>query len=188
MKRQKKFIIAFGGNANSDLGSPKETILFARKALVSAGVIFLRESRPFRTPAFPAGAGPDFVNSAALIRANHSPEDMLALLHQIEAESGRVREERWGARTLDIDLIAQDQTILPNKARYRYWQTLDLQQQQVETPTELILPHPRLQDRAFVLIPLMDIVPDWVHPVSGQTVAEMVANLPKSEREEVIAL
>ncbi|GAA6209068.1 2-amino-4-hydroxy-6-hydroxymethyldihydropteridine diphosphokinase [Cognatishimia sp. WU-CL00825] len=188
MKRQKKFIIAFGGNANSDLGSPDETILFAHKALAARGAVILKESRLFRTPAFPAGAGPDFVNSAALIRANHSPDDMLDLLHQIEAESGRVREVRWGARTLDIDLIAQDETVLPNEAQYRYWQSLDLSQQQVETPGELILPHPRLQDRAFVLIPLLDIVPDWVHPVSGLSVAEMVANLPKSEREEVIAL
>jgi 2-amino-4-hydroxy-6-hydroxymethyldihydropteridine diphosphokinase len=66
---------------------------------------------------------------------------------------------------------------------YSKWRDKPLAQQMEQAPQELILPHPRMQDRAFVLGPLMDIAPDWRHPVSGRTVREMFASLPAGDRE-----
>ena len=60
--------------------------------------------------------------------------------------------------------------------------------QKIEAPTELIVPHPRVQDRAFVLIPMMDIAPDWVHPILGLSVSEMLDALPLGEKVDVIPL
>jgi 2-amino-4-hydroxy-6-hydroxymethyldihydropteridine diphosphokinase len=145
-------------------------------------------SRFFATPCFPAGAGPDYVNAAAMLRGALEPADVLRVLHRIEAEFGRARGERWGQRTLDLDLIAIGDRVLPDEATYRAWRDLPPDRQIETTPDQLILPHPRLQDRAFVLIPLNDIAPDWVHPVSGRTVSQMLGALPASDKTDVIPL
>ena len=112
----------------------------------------------------------------------------MTLLHHVESRLGRVRDARWGARTLDIDLIAMGDRIVPDAKTFRHWYDLPPEQQASKAPDQLILPHPRMQDRAFVQIPLADVAPDWRHPVLGLTVAEMVQNLPKTAREEVEAL
>ena len=89
---------------------------------------------------------------------------------------------------LDLDLIAWGQAVLPDPATQRRWMELAPDRQTVETPDQLILPHPRLQDRAFVLVPLAEVAPDWRHPVLGLTVTEMCAALPAKDRDEVIPI
>ncbi len=142
----------------------------------------------FATPCYPPGAGPDYVNAAALLSGAQAPGDILALLHGIEAEFARTRGTRWGMRTLDLDLIAVDDLVLPDAETHAHWRDLSLEDQRRAAPERLILPHPRLQDRAFVLIPLMDVAPDWVHPILGQSVAQMTAALPKADKIAVRAL
>jgi 2-amino-4-hydroxy-6-hydroxymethyldihydropteridine diphosphokinase len=110
---------------------------------------------------------------------------LLALLHRIEVIFGRVRGERWGKRILDADLIAFGTQVLPDFYTYEKWRDLPISDQMLQTPDQLILPHPRLQDRAFVLRPLMDLVPDWVHPVSSLKIREIYAQLPAKDRAEV---
>ena len=117
-----------------------------------------------------------------------SPASLLRALHAVEAAFGRSRDQRWGQRTLDLDLLAADDVILPDLATYREWRKLAPDSQKELAPDTLILPHPRLQDRAFVLVPLADIVPDWCHPVTGLTVTEMVSNLPESDVAAVVAI
>lgn len=143
------------------------------------------KSRFFRTLAFPAGSGPDFVNAAFSVATNLDANTILERLHAIEAAFGRERKARWSARTLDLDFIALDGLVLPDEDTQRAWVALPLEQQMVHAPAELILPHPRLQDRAFVLVPLLEVAPDWLHPVIGKTVREMHDALPNNLVQEV---
>ena len=98
---------------------------------------------------------PDILNACALINTTLSPHALLARLLHIERTFGRVRDQRWGPRTLDLDLIFYGQTIL--------------------TEPGLHLPHPRFRERGFVLIPLAEIAPTWCDPVSGQSVQALCA-------------
>ncbi len=88
-------------------------------------------------------------------------------------------------RTLDIDLLAMGDSVLPDASTQDAWRGLAPDLQSREAPDQLILPHPRLQDRAFVLAPLADIEPDWVHPRTGRSVREMLAALPAEDRDAV---
>ena len=98
---------------------------------------------------------------------------MLTILHAIESDFGRERRQRWGQRVLDMDLIAAGDFVMPNEKSQAEWRNLPLEKQKELAPDELILPHPRLQDRAFVLVPLAQIAPDWLHPLTDLTVVEM---------------
>ena len=151
--------------------------------LDQAGARVLRARLLYRTPCFPAGAGPDYVNAAAVLAVppDWGPQDLLDLLHRIEARHGRTRETRWAGRTLDIDLIAWGDSVLPDAATQGRWRDLPPEDQARQAPDRLILPHPRLQDRAFVLVPMADVAPDWQHPTLGLSVIEMLAALPAGE-------
>ncbi len=161
--------------------------MFLSEAAKALGVIRAKSSL-YRTPAFPAGSGPDFVNAAFSVETDLNPREVLACLHDAEKRFGRVRQQRWAARTLDLDLIAYENQILPDLSTYSYWAELPLEEQQKKAPEELVLPHPRLHERAFVLVPLNDIAPDWVHPVTGKSVSQMLKSLPKSAKAEVCRL
>lgn len=135
-------------------------------------------SRIWQTPAYPPGSGPDYANAVATIRTALAADEVLRRLHAIEAGAGRDRSTgRWSARVLDLDLIALDDLVLPDAETQRRWVDLPVAAQRSEAPDRLILPHPRLQDRGFVLGPLAEIAPDWRHPVTGLTTVRMLAAL-----------
>jgi 2-amino-4-hydroxy-6-hydroxymethyldihydropteridine diphosphokinase len=104
---------------------------------------------------------PDYLNGCATIQTSLTPLDLLNTLHSIEAEFGRVRQEVWGARTLDLDLLLYDDLI-------------------IDLPT-LQIPHPRMLERSFVLIPLAEIASDSIEPRSGDSIAIICNKLECSD-------
>ncbi|MDB9312887.1 2-amino-4-hydroxy-6-hydroxymethyldihydropteridine diphosphokinase [Spirulina sp. CS-785/01] len=146
-------IIALGSN----LGDSPTILQGALTRLSQHPQITLQQqSRWYRTA--PVGPPqPDYLNGCVLLAVQLSPHALLNTLLEIEQEFGRVRRDPWGPRSLDLDIIFYGDTIL-------------------ETPS-LTLPHPRMQDRAFVLIPLCDIAPQWVDPVTGKTVKDLANRL-----------
>lgn len=179
------FLLALGANLPSEWGKPAHTL--------SQAIVFLSEricapsaiSDFYATPAYPAGSGPEFVNAVVALDTEISPKEVLRICHSIEEEARRTRDARWGPRTLDIDLIACDAQVLPDRGEFERWMTLPEGEQGGIAPETLILPHPRLQDRAFVLVPMMDVAPDWVHPVLRRSTAEMLDLLPDADRRAV---
>ena len=109
----------------------------------------------------------------------------MAHLHTIESELGRVRKGRWGQRTIDLDLLAHGDRVCPDERTLRDWMGLPLDLQKNTAPDRLILPHPRMHERGFVLMPLADVAPHWVHPVLGQTVVQMLAGLPDTAVQDI---
>ena len=181
-------LIGLGGNVTSPWGDPTETIQKAISEVVARLGTDVVQSPLYRTPAFPVGAGPDFVNAAIRVSTGLPAHDVLAVLHQIEAEAARTRTLRWGQRTLDLDLIALGDQVCPDLPSYTHWRDLAPDLQAQTAPDQLILPHPRVQDRSFVLVPLADVAPDWVHPVLGQSVVQLRDARPADEVRSVVAL
>jgi len=178
-------LVAMGGNLPSEVGSPQYTLAAAVAELSKLGLQVRAISRFFHTPCFPAGAGPDYVNAVIEVASTLSPVEILAQLHAVETRFARVRDQRWGMRTLDLDLIAVADQILPDRETIVKWQGLPLEEQMRLAPDQLVLPHPRVQDRAFVLVPLCDIAPNWQHPVLGHSAAQMLAALPEADITDV---
>jgi 2-amino-4-hydroxy-6-hydroxymethyldihydropteridine diphosphokinase len=175
-------LILLGSNTSSRDILPANFVLNGRLRLMELlNLDADKFSGLYASPAFPAGIGPDFVNAAMAIRTTMPPDDLLGLMHKVEAEADRTRDVRWGPRTLDLDLVAFGSAVFPNVKVQTLWRDLPAERQKIEMPGELILPHPRLQDRAFVLVPLAQVAPDWVHPVLGRSVVQMRDALPASD-------
>lgn len=178
-------LIAFGANAPSQAGAPLDAIAQALSHLESSGARIMRFSRLYQSPAWPAGSGPDYVNAAAMISTPLSSQAFLRHILTIEDQMGRVRVERWGPRPIDLDLIACGDMIFPDPVEWRRWADMTPAQiAETQTP-ELILPHPRAHQRAFVLKPLRDIAPDWRHPILGLTAADLAADLSDADMQAV---
>lgn len=179
--------VALGGNMDTSLGSPEVLVTKAIVAIAAAIGTVTSQSAIYRTPSFPAGSGPDYANAVIRVETTLAPAEVLAALHRIEASFGRERQRRWGSRTLDLDLLAYDALIAPDRETYEHWRDLPLERQMRDSPDTLVLPHPRLHERGFVLVPLAEIAPGWRHPVLGLTAQEMRDARPVSELAEITA-
>ncbi len=151
-------LIAFGANLPSSRhGSPRETIEAALCSLAARGIAVLARSGWYSTAPVPPSGQPRYTNMVACVDSDLTPGELLAALHDIEDTFGRVRAERNAARILDIDLLDHNGTV------------------NTDWP---VLPHPRMAERAFVLVPLRDVAPDWTHPVSGEGIDDLIAAAP----------
>jgi len=159
--------IALGANLTSArFGAPVDTLRAAVEAIERSGILVVKHSRWYRSPAYPPSDQPDFVNGVIAVETLLPPAALLTRLHAIEASFGRVRAERNAARTLDLDLIA-----------YHGIATAG-------TDGEPALPHPRMAERAFVLRPLQELEPHWRHPLTGEPISALIAALPPDQRAE----
>jgi 2-amino-4-hydroxy-6-hydroxymethyldihydropteridine diphosphokinase len=161
-------VIGLGANLSQPrYGGPQGACEAALEALRAAGVAVLRRSRWYRSAPVPASDQPWFVNAVAELETGLSAPELLDLLHRIEWQMGRERRIRDEARVIDLDLLIYGDTVSGPG----------------ETP---VLPHPRLAERAFVVLPLAELAPDWRHPQTGQGLAEMVRALPADQQAEPI--
>ncbi|NQU69258.1 MAG: 2-amino-4-hydroxy-6-hydroxymethyldihydropteridine diphosphokinase [Rhodospirillales bacterium] len=163
-------LVALGANLpNSEIGTPLDACEKALDCLTRRGVAVIKRSRWYQSAPVPRSDQPDFINGVAVVSSALSPADLLALLHDIEAELGRKRERVNEAREIDLDLLSYGDQVIG-------WPVSPVSTDKMgaEADNGLILPHPRLHDRAFVLLPLRDVAPDWRHPVSGQDVEAMI--------------
>jgi 2-amino-4-hydroxy-6-hydroxymethyldihydropteridine diphosphokinase len=184
----KRALVAFGANLPAREMTPVEAVMAAMGRLSERVGGPIMRSRLWRTPAFPEGSGPDFVNAAAAFDWPGTAAELLGILHEIEAEFGRRRDTRWEARIMDLDLLALGDTVLPDAETFLRWQGLAAENAARRTPEQLILPHPRMAERGFVLAPLAEVAPDWRHPVLGSTVTAMRDALPAGALIGVIPL
>jgi len=171
--RDGPIIIALGANLPSEAGPPEVTLARALDLLEGADVQVRAVSRFYRTAPVPASDQPDYINAAARLDTRLDPHALLARLHAVEQALGRHRNIKWEARVIDLDLIACGSCVLPDS-----WpdaETGGVPGHGLECG--LAVPHPRLHERAFVLVPMADIAPDWRHPVTQADVGEMLARL-----------
>jgi 2-amino-4-hydroxy-6-hydroxymethyldihydropteridine diphosphokinase len=181
-------IIGLGANLLSDIGKPEETIRHSLSLLIEKSIEIQSVSQLYNTPCFPKGSGPDYVNAVAILTTYLTAPAFLSHLHAIEALMGRQRLVRWGQRVLDLDLLAFGDEISPDLASFQQWYKLSPDQQVKIAPEQLILPHPRLQDRAFVLVPLTEIAPDWQHPVLQRSARQLLAGLDRADVAQIVPI
>jgi 2-amino-4-hydroxy-6-hydroxymethyldihydropteridine diphosphokinase len=162
-------VVAIGANLPSRRwGSAHAACRAALPALEAAGVDVIKASRWYRSAPLPTADGPWYVNGVARLETGLAPALLLALLHRIEDDFGRRRGVPNAPRTLDLDLLAHGNRVsVPGE-----WPTL---------------PHPRLHERAFVLLPLAEVAPRWRHPVSGVGVGALIKALPSGQTCEPLA-
>ena len=162
----KPIYIAFGAN----LSNPKLTFKAAIASLDLKGVSLVKMSGLWQSPAWPPGSGQaDYINACAEIRFQGDARGLLDILHEVEAEAGRKRTFKNAARTLDLDL-------------------LDFKGQVIEDAGGMIVPHPRMLERGFVLFPLEEVARDWYDPIENESIKAYIAKLPLKDVEAMIWL
>jgi 2-amino-4-hydroxy-6-hydroxymethyldihydropteridine diphosphokinase len=158
-------VIAYVG-LGANLGDPEVQMREAVKRLNdTAEVEVTRVSAFYRNPPLGPPDQPWYVNAAARLRTRLGPDELLALLHQVETALGRVRGERWGPRRLDLDLLLYNGEVI--------------------FAPHLVVPHPEMHRRGFVLVPLAEIAPQAWHPVLGKSAADLLAQLDPAHRAAV---
>ncbi|RKQ72911.1 2-amino-4-hydroxy-6-hydroxymethyldihydropteridine diphosphokinase [Oceanibaculum indicum] len=158
-------LVAIGSNLpGAGFDTPRAVCLAALEALErDPDIRVVARSRLFESAPVPLSDQPWYANGAVLVETALPPAALLARLHEIEAQFGRVRQVRNEARVLDLDLLAYH----------------DVQNDRAEVPP--LLPHPRLRERAFVLRPLLDIARDWRHPGDSRDIPALLAALPPGQ-------
>ncbi|MBI3505540.1 MAG: 2-amino-4-hydroxy-6-hydroxymethyldihydropteridine diphosphokinase [Proteobacteria bacterium] len=151
--------VALGANLPSEAGPPARTLVAAMDALDAAGLRVAARSRIYESPPWPQPSDqPWYANAVVRLETRLDPVALLERLHAVERAFGRVRSVPNAPRALDLDLIDHDGAVRRDAAP--------------------LLPHPRMSTRAFVLLPLAELAPDWRDPADGTPIGDMIRHLP----------
>ncbi|WP_293959933.1 2-amino-4-hydroxy-6-hydroxymethyldihydropteridine diphosphokinase [Sneathiella sp.] len=163
-------LIALGANMpHPEHGDPVNTLAAAVRDIANT-VSLMGQSSWYRTAPVPVSDQPWFANAVISVETDMQPDDLLARLHGIEEDFGRVRRQKWEARVLDLDLLVFHDLVTENR----------------DQGAEIVLPHPQMQKRAFVLAPIAEIAPEWRHPVSNLAAQELLSRLPSEQAFDII--
>lgn len=157
-----RVLIAVGANVAGTWGEPRQTVEHALIEMPRRGIEVLASAPLIETEPVGGIDQPRFVNGAILAATDLSPSGLLAALKSIEADAGRVATVRWGPRALDLDIVLHGSRVLGWK------------EGAPDPNAHLVIPHPEMHRRAFVLEPAAAVAPDWRHPVLGLTITEML--------------
>ncbi len=162
--------IGLGANLTAQgFTTPLEGLKGALQALGHiAGIDIQRISPWYRSAPVPCSDQPWYINGVAQLETQKPPEVLLQDLHAIEQQFGRIRSEKNAARVIDMDLLTYHDKIITKKER------VEAKKLSVLLP---IIPHPRLTERAFVLLPLRDLHPEWVHPATNRSLSSLIKEL-----------
>jgi 2-amino-4-hydroxy-6-hydroxymethyldihydropteridine diphosphokinase len=168
----RRVLIAVGANMSGRWGSPRQSIARALRELSRIGARIVRVSHFYLTAPIGPGRQARYLNGVLLADTHLAPAALLRAAKRIEREAGRRLGAHWGPRPLDIDILDYAGCKLgwPSRSRQR---------------GRLVLPHPELHKRAFVLVPLLDVVPAWCHPVLGTSARSLLARLSPKSRASV---
>lgn len=155
-------LLGVGANIPSSFGPPRATCGAALAALERARVKTAVCSSWWHSAPVPASDQPWFVNAVAAVKTDLGPSELLALLLRVERAFGRIRSVANADRTLDLDLLDYHGQVSPDAEEPR-------------------LPHPRIETRAFVILPLLEIAPNWRHPATGQSAERLAGSLPPGQ-------
>ncbi len=160
--------IGLGSNLTTEhLQTSSAVVKAALDAIDALGIKIVACSHFYETEPVPKSDQPWFINAVAQIETKLSAEELLKELHAIEEKLGRTRRDRWEARIIDIDLLCYDDLVLPEQEQWL------LQSRNLENK-EMVIPHSRMHQRDFVLIPFIELAPDWVHPVLAKSATELL--------------
>lgn len=166
-------LIGLGSNVTGPWGSPRQTLERALAALGEPPLRLERASAIIASEPWGRKDQPVYANAVARIKTRLQPLELLSYLRQIERAAGRERRERWGERTLDLDILDYNGMKLNETADQ-------------STDAQLVLPHPSMHERAFVLEPIAEIAPRWRHPVLGSTAKQLLAKLDMGKGGKVL--
>ena len=149
----------------SNLGDRKEYLSMACKLLRSEAIREFRASSIYESEPLLKMPQPKYLNMVVCGLTVLSPKELLKKCQQIEISSGRIRRERWGSREIDIDILSYGSRIIDND--------------------DLVIPHPEIQNRSFVLMPMLELSSEWLHPETGITIKELWENWLQKHQGQV---
>ncbi len=160
-------IIGLGSNLISNIGSkPQKNCKLALEKMREVDIFPIKVSSFFESAPLPVSTQPWFVNLAVSVKTDLTPHKLLNTLLSIESDMGRKREGKNEPRVIDLDILVFNNIIIKTE--------------------NLVLPHPRIIDRAFVLYPIQELNPSWEHPVSGESIANLISDLGDGQSIRVI--
>jgi 2-amino-4-hydroxy-6-hydroxymethyldihydropteridine diphosphokinase len=169
-------LLGLGANLTGPWGGPEDSLSRTLKELEKQEVKIAARSSFYVTSPFGVTGQPAFVNAVVAIRCISSPNRLLALCKALERSAGRVKTARWQPRPLDIDVLDYHSVVTPGWSRMTD-----------AADARLVLPHPGIAERLFVLAPLGEIAPFWHHPVTGALPAAMIRRLGHRRAGAIVA-